>query len=72
MAYTPSLREIPLDQEPHASVIAAAEESPGGLANLDDAQKAHLDICPQCRDYLGGLAVGNYGQAGTVELGGGA
>jgi hypothetical protein len=69
MAYVRSLREIPLDEEPHASVLAALlpvfdpdeDGSPSMMStgvNWDDAtpdQIAHIRICPQCDAALGGL-----------------
>jgi hypothetical protein len=61
MAYRRSLREIPLDQEPHASVIAALlpdpDESPfvGDVdwSSATDAQLLHVRICPACAEVLG-------------------
>jgi hypothetical protein len=60
MAYRRSLREIPLDEEPHASVIAALlpdpTESPFVGVDLDGAtqnQLAHLAQCAECSALLG-------------------
>ena len=60
MAYVPSMREIPLDQEPHKSVLDtlmpdpfAESYEPVDLSEATDAQKAHLDQCMRCRQELG-------------------
>lgn len=58
MAYTRSLREIPLDQEPHvlADLLPDPTESPYEGVDLSSAsadQLAHLGQCPACRDALG-------------------
>lgn len=68
MAFVRSLRDIPLDEEPHASVLAALlphfdpdDESPDkdalesvNWANASAYQLAHLAKCPQCVAVLGG------------------
>lgn len=72
MAYTPSLREIPLDQEPHASALAAVQDEDGSIdwdaASAD--QLAHLNACPDCKIVLGGadLQVGDGVVAGEVTV----
>lgn len=56
MPYTPSLREIPLTEEPHASVLAAVNpesESPGDLDWSNEDAVAHVRICKQCQEFLG-------------------
>jgi hypothetical protein len=60
MAYKRSLREIPLEEDPHASVLEAVvgtaespAESPGSIAGLTDDQLSHLAQCEQCREFLG-------------------
>jgi hypothetical protein len=63
MAYVRSLREIPLDEEPHASVLAALlpdpTESPYDpevdWANISAHQLRHLQKCPACAAVLGGI-----------------
>lgn len=60
MAYVPSLREIPLDREPHKSVLDALTPDPFADpyvgVDLDEAsasEVAHLNQCKACRDILG-------------------
>lgn len=75
MAHVRSLRDIPLDQEPHASVLAALTPDPTESpyreinelimdATLDQAK--HLEICPRCREMLG---IGQ-GHAGVGQIAG--
>jgi hypothetical protein len=82
MAYTRSLKEIPLEEEPHASVLAALTpdpfESPYSgvdLSGATDGQRAHLAMCPRCRDALGldpsGTgAASSGGEIGSTSFGG--
>lgn len=73
MAYVRSLREIPLDEEPHASVLAALRPDPTespyvGEVDWEGAteeQLAHVAICKRCRELLAGD-----GDVGTGGLGG--
>ena len=80
MAYVRSLREIPLDEEPHASVLAtllpslAEGESPGdGEVNwgaASEAQLAHVAMCPVCQAILGGLEGSESPTVGGIQIGG--
>jgi hypothetical protein len=60
MAYTPSLREIPLTEEPHKSVLEALmpdplseDYAPVTMNDLNAEQAAHLAQCSLCRAELG-------------------
>jgi hypothetical protein len=57
MAYVPSLREIPLTEDPHLAALEAIspsdQESPAPLDFSDEDAVAHVRICPQCREFLG-------------------
>lgn len=62
MVYRRSLREIPLDENPHLSVLNAlkatqAEENDyqTDWAQATEAQIKHVVMCPACNDVLGGL-----------------
>jgi hypothetical protein len=63
--YHRSVREIPLDEEPHASVIAALVPGPGESPSaLTDDQAAHLAYCEQCQAVTGTHLNGSSGELG--------
>jgi hypothetical protein len=69
MAYRRSVREIPLSEEPHASVIAALLPSPGeSPVALTESQQAHLDVCLECQSITGIHSNTSNGQLGAASL----
>jgi hypothetical protein len=75
MAYVRSLREIPIDQEPHASVLAAFTPEPGESPSTATtwetataAQLAHLRACPVCREIVGGYGQVSVGQTDIAAI----
>jgi hypothetical protein len=60
MTFVPSMRDIPISQEPHKSVLEAlmpdplAEEyAPVDLSEASNYQRKHLNQCAVCADLLG-------------------
>jgi hypothetical protein len=74
MPYTPSLREIPLDQDPHKAVLDALigdqdDESLGGEVDFSaasEAELAHLKQCPRCAALTG--FTNNWGGVGDAAV----
>lgn len=68
MAYVRSLREIPLDEEPHASALEAIlgdpEESPlpDGPDWSDPDAVAHVNMCRKCQEALNVQGAPNTGE----------
>lgn len=76
MPYTPSLREIPLTEDPHASALEAiqgdvedVEESPGELDWSDQDAVDHVRICKQCQHVLGVNGNFNTGESDITDGG---
>lgn len=76
MPYVPSMREIPLDQEPHASVLASlsatiTEETEFLVAweEATDEELAHVLACSQCAALLGYSDSITIGLADVQEVG---